>query len=195
MLKTTFFTRIVGAASAVALSIGLTVAATAPAEAKGNVWDRVAACESSGNWHINTGNGFYGGLQFTSSTWKAFGGQGYASRADRAAKAEQIAIARRTLAVQGPGAWPVCSRRAGLTKANGATGAKVSTAPERSSRPSRSKSRHSTIATTQVRSGDTLSSLAHRHHVRGGWHGLHMLNKKTVKNPNRIFIGQVLRIR
>ena len=83
------------------------------------VWDRVAQCESSGNWSINTGNGFYGGLQFTTSTWRAFGGTAYAPNAHQATKAQQIAVAQRTLAVQGPGAWPVCSKKAGLTKANG----------------------------------------------------------------------------
>ena len=83
------------------------------------VWDRVAACESSGNWAINTGNGYYGGLQFSASTWKAFGGHQYASNAHLATKAQQIAIAQKTLAVQGPGAWPTCSKKAGLTKANG----------------------------------------------------------------------------
>lgn len=83
------------------------------------VWDRVAACESSGNWSINTGNGYYGGLQFSASTWKAFGGQAYAAQAHQATKAQQIAIARRTLHTQGPGAWPACSVRAGLTRDNG----------------------------------------------------------------------------
>lgn len=83
------------------------------------VWDRVAACESSGNWAINTGNGYYGGVQFSSSTWRAFGGLAYAEQAHLATKAEQIAVARRTLYAQGPGAWPVCSVRAGLTRENG----------------------------------------------------------------------------
>ncbi|MFV0451182.1 MAG: transglycosylase family protein [Propioniciclava sp.] len=84
-----------------------------------SVWDRVAACESSNKWSINTGNGYYGGLQFSLSTWKAFGGQEYARYPHQATKAEQIAIARRTLAAQGPGAWPTCSKRAGLTRSNG----------------------------------------------------------------------------
>jgi hypothetical protein len=73
-------------------------------------WDAVAQCESGGNWSINTGNGFYGGLQFTSSTWLAFGGGVYATRADLAARAQQIAIAEKVLAAQGPGAWPTCGR-------------------------------------------------------------------------------------
>ena len=83
------------------------------------VWDRVAQCESSGNWSINTGNGYYGGVQFSLSTWAAFGGREYAYYPHHASKAQQIAIARRTLYVQGPGAWPTCSVKAGLTKENG----------------------------------------------------------------------------
>jgi murein DD-endopeptidase MepM/ murein hydrolase activator NlpD len=85
-------------------------------------WDKVAQCESGGNWAINTGNGFYGGLQFTNQTWAAYGGTAFASRADLATKAQQITIAERVLdegwnghRPQGPGAWPVCSARAGLT--------------------------------------------------------------------------------
>ncbi|MGB5952869.1 MAG: transglycosylase family protein, partial [Ornithinimicrobium sp.] len=117
-----------GAASAVALgTLGLG-ATTAQAD---SVWDRVAACESGGNWSINTGNGFYGGLQFTPSTWAAFGGRQYASNAHLASRSQQIAIAQRTLAGQGPGAWPTCSVRAGLTRANG--GATSSSAPAPSS--------------------------------------------------------------
>jgi hypothetical protein len=78
------------------------------------VWERVAACESSNRWHVNSGNGYYGGLQFTSSTWRAYGGHRYAPRADLASKGQQIAVAERVLDAQGPGAWPVCSDRAGL---------------------------------------------------------------------------------
>ncbi|WP_405578951.1 transglycosylase family protein [Streptomyces sp. NBC_01190] len=80
------------------------------------VWEKVASCESSGDWNINTGNGFYGGLQFAASTWKSFGGSAYAPRADLATKNQQIAIAEKVLRSQGPGAWPVCSIRAGLTR-------------------------------------------------------------------------------
>jgi hypothetical protein len=73
-------------------------------------WDAVAQCESGGNWSINTGNGYYGGLQFSPSTWLSFGGGADAPRADLATKAEQIAVAEKVLAVQGPGAWPTCGR-------------------------------------------------------------------------------------
>lgn len=113
-------TRTIATASAVGglMFAGLVVAPHATAWDV-TVWDRVAACESSGNWSINTGNGYYGGLQFSASTWKAFGGQAYAPQAHQATKAQQIAVARRTLHTQGPGAWPTCSVRAGLTRENG----------------------------------------------------------------------------
>jgi len=97
-----------------------TPAAAQPAR---SVWDRVAACESGGRWAVNTGNGYYGGVQFSASTWNEFGGARYAATANRASKGAQIATARRVLVVQGPGAWPVCSKRAGLTRANGRAGA------------------------------------------------------------------------
>src|SRR5664280_1315541 len=81
---------------------GLALPASA---ASASTWDSVAQCESSGNWSINTGNGYYGGLQFSQSTWAASGGLQYAARADLATKAQQIAIAENTLAGQGWGAW------------------------------------------------------------------------------------------
>ncbi|WP_276615574.1 transglycosylase family protein [Streptomyces sp. A1136] len=79
-----------------------------------STWDKVAECESGGNWSINTGNGFYGGLQFTPSTWSAYGGTAYASRADLATKKQQILIGEKVLAGQGQGAWPSCGPAAGL---------------------------------------------------------------------------------
>ena len=111
--------RIAGVAIAGSATFVAGISLSAPAQAAGSVWDAVAACESGGNWAINTGNGFYGGLQFSGSTWNAFGGTAYASRANLASKAAQIATAQRVLAAQGPGAWPTCSQRAGLTRANG----------------------------------------------------------------------------
>jgi len=112
--------RITGVAIAGSATFVTGVALGAPANAAGSVWDAVAACESGGNWAINTGNGYQGGLQFSSSTWRAAGGTRYAPRADLASKAAQIATAQRVLASQGPGAWPTCGKRAGLTRANGA---------------------------------------------------------------------------
>ncbi|MGC2380892.1 MAG: transglycosylase family protein, partial [Mycobacterium sp.] len=78
------------------------------AAAPDSEWDRVAACESGGNWGINTGNGYHGGLQFSQGTWAAHGGGEYASSANQATRDQQIAIAERVLATQGRGAWPVC---------------------------------------------------------------------------------------
>jgi murein DD-endopeptidase MepM/ murein hydrolase activator NlpD len=101
------------------LALPLVAAGTAEA-ADASTWDRVAACEASGDWDINTGNGYYGGLQFSQSTWEAFGGRAYAPRADQATRAEQIAVGEKVLKVQGPGAWPVCSQRAGLARGGAA---------------------------------------------------------------------------
>ncbi|MFJ4828414.1 transglycosylase family protein [Streptomyces sp. NPDC088747] len=99
----------------------LTVATAGTADgASVSVWDRVAECESGNNWKINTGNGYYGGLQFSASTWSAYGGGAYATTADLATKTQQILIAEKVLAAQGPGAWPTCSVKAGLTRGGGA---------------------------------------------------------------------------
>jgi len=130
---------------------GITLAV--PAQAAGSGWDAVAACESGGNWSINTGNGFYGGLQFTNQTWNGFGGTRYASSADQASKSAQIAVAQRVLATQGPGAWPVCSQKAGLTRSNGGAATAV---PERTPTVSRS-----TVRTARdVSSSRTTGALA-----------------------------------
>ena len=80
----------------------------APAPSGGVDWSAIAACESGGNWSASTGNGFYGGLQFTEQTWLGYGGGQYAPSANLATPAEQIAVAQRVLAGQGIGAWPVC---------------------------------------------------------------------------------------
>ena len=96
--------------------------ATTASAASVSTWDQVASCESGGNWSINTGNGYYGGLQFSTSSWLGAGGGQYAARADLATKDQQIAVAEHLLASQGPGAWPVCGPRAGLS-AGGAAAA------------------------------------------------------------------------
>lgn len=88
--------------------------AAAPAVADGSVWDTIAQCESTGNWAINTGNGFSGGLQFTDSTWQAFGGGEYASQAWQASREQQIAVAQKVQAAQGWGAWPACTSKLGI---------------------------------------------------------------------------------
>ncbi len=189
-----------------ALTLGIALAGSLPAQAAPTVWDKVAQCESGNRWHISTGNGYYGGLQFSSRTWKAFGGRTYASQAHKATKAEQIAIARRVLASQGPGAWPTCSRRAGLTKANGKADKKAVPAtnpgltkaksPKPVVKKAKPVAKKSTgqVKRVKVIRGDTLAKVAKRYHVKGGWRALWKLNKTTVKNPNRIYVGQVLRI-
>ncbi|WP_443048546.1 transglycosylase family protein [Streptomyces sp. NBC_00272] len=100
-----------------AIGITLTLATTQGMHAHAasvSTWDKVAACESGGNWSINTGNTYYGGLQFSASTWLAYGGDQYAPRADLATKQQQILIAEKVLASQGQGAWPQCGPAAGL---------------------------------------------------------------------------------
>ena len=99
------------AAPAVSSSRRSTVTRSASAPAGGSVWDRLAQCESGGNWGISTGNGYSGGLQFSSGTWAANGGTGSAHNASRA---EQIRVAERVRASQGWGAWPACSAKLGL---------------------------------------------------------------------------------
>ena len=102
-----------------AASAGATAAPAAPAHASspapvssgGVNWSAIAACESGGNWAASTGNGFYGGLQFTEQTWLGYGGGQYAASANLATPAQQIAIAQNVLAGQGIGAWPVCGAR------------------------------------------------------------------------------------
>jgi nucleoid-associated protein YgaU len=144
----------------------------------GSTWDRLAQCESGGNWSINTGNGFYGGLQFTAGTWAALGGPGLAQHATRE---QQIAVAERVLAKQGWGAWPACSRKLGLS-GRPRPGA-VQPAPQA----------HPDTApggtTVQVRSGDTLSGIAARCGVAGGWRALLAANPHLA-NPHRLTPGQ-----
>jgi LysM repeat protein len=183
---------VVGAA---AVGIG---AVAAPASAAVHDWSGVAQCESSGNWGINSGNGYYGGLQFSASTWSAYGGTGYAPRADLASAAQQIAVAEKVLAGQGAGAWPTCGRRlSGGTTAAAAAPAPVVHAPPAAAKapaaaPVPSSSAPSTGDTYTVKAGDTLAKIAHAEGVDGGWRGLWALNRSTVSNPNVIRVGQHL---
>jgi len=149
--------RIVGVAVAGSATFVTGVGLSAPARAAGSVWDAVAACESGGNWAISTGNGYSGGLQFSSSTWNAFGGTKYAPRAAQASKSAQIATAQRVLAVQGPGAWPTCSKRAGLTRANGG-GASAAPAATRAGKTTVSRSTARTAVPAAARAGKTTVS-------------------------------------
>ncbi len=91
------------------------VAAAAPSNAASvGPWDRIAQCESGGRWHINTGNGYFGGLQISRGTWAGYGGRRYAALPSGASKAAQIRIGERIRHGQGWAAWPVCSVRAGV---------------------------------------------------------------------------------
>ncbi len=183
-----------------AVAIGAPVALAANAEAApAGVWDKIAQCESGGNWSINTGNGYYGGLQFSPSTWRAYGGSGSASGASRE---EQIAVAERVLAAQGWGAWPVCSRKAGATgyaaspsaPRHAATPAPKA-APKPAPKPASAAAPAAPVAGGyRVAAGDTLSSIAAAHNVAGGWKALFALNASTLGSANIIHPGQVLRM-
>jgi hypothetical protein len=93
-------------------ALAATPLALATGTASATDWDAVAQCESSGNWHTDTGNGYGGGLQFTNSTWHAFGGSG---EPEDASREQQIQVAEKVKGSQGMGAWPVCSNKAGQT--------------------------------------------------------------------------------
>ncbi|MDT0392856.1 transglycosylase family protein [Streptomyces sp. DSM 41921] len=173
-----------------------------------DTWNKVAACESSNDWNINTGNGFYGGLQFTQSTWEAYGGRAYAARADLATKDQQIAVAEKVLDGQGPGAWPVCSVRAGLTRGGGEPDirpaaertkqreTKQKTSIEQVRPQSTPQSRAGSAEMYTVVHGDTLSGIAADREVRGGWRGLYAANRSTIGgDPDLIVPGQRLALR
>jgi hypothetical protein len=209
--------------AALATALGTAAAATlafsppASAHADFSAWNRVASCESGGRWHINTGNGYYGGVQFSSGTWAGYGGHKYASQASNATRLEQIEVARRVLAAQGADAWPVCGPRAGL---NWDTGhATHRPLPAHPNARAHAKSRHHRHHGTHhhhgtahhrhrhgahhhgvhhrhytVHSGDTLSKIAKRFHIEGGWHALYHANRSKVANPNVLHVGQVLRL-
>ncbi|GAB3988082.1 transglycosylase family protein [Nocardioides marmoraquaticus] len=188
--------RALGTLVASAAVVAAPALVASPAEAaSGDTWDRLAQCESSGNWRINTGNGYYGGLQFHQPTWVGYGGKQYAPRADLATRAQQIAVAERVLDGQGWGAWPACSARLGL----GQSDAAGSPGQARESRPSRSGAERSAPASASggsyvVRSGDTLARIAGSQGVDGGWLALFAANRGTLVDPDVIQVGQRLRL-
>ncbi|MGA5500629.1 transglycosylase family protein [Streptomyces umbrinus] len=169
-----------------------------------DTWNKVAACESTNNWQINTGNGYYGGLQFTQSTWEAYGGRAYAARADLATKDQQIAVAEKVLKGQGPGAWPTCSVRAGLTRGGDTPDINPS---GKSAQPAKRTVRDVQPQTTPqsqagtaemytVVRGDTLSGIAGSREVQGGWRQLYDANRRTVgADPDMIIPGQRLSLK
>ncbi|MFC5173982.1 transglycosylase family protein [Streptomyces mutomycini] len=207
---------VTGAAVAVPL-MGATGASAASVE----TWDAVAQCESGGNWSINTGNGYYGGLQFSQSSWAAAGGTQYAARADLASKDQQIAAAEKLLDLQGPGAW-ACAGAGGLTndgvdpgvdtgsEKNGDTAPQAAPEREAEQPATRSEKRTApkeTVTTPtggkvekgdgeyKVKAGDTLSKIAGAEKVKGGWEKLFKLNDDIVDEADLIFPGQQLHLK
>ncbi|MFJ4779969.1 transglycosylase family protein [Streptomyces sp. NPDC088762] len=190
-----------------------------------DTWNKVAACESTNNWHINTGNGYYGGLQFSQSTWRAFGGTAYAARADLATKDQQIAVAEKVLKGQGPQAWPNCGKRAGLSRSAAApavTPRSQSQSQNQSQGQGQGQGQGAKIPAQQTKTtaagqqaaaprptgtsvlpnpyvvapGDSLSAIATEQHVEGGWQALYETNRATVgADPDLIFPGQRLTLR
>jgi resuscitation-promoting factor RpfA len=202
-MKTTLFSRArfsrvaAGATAVVALGIGGMIASAPANAASTTTWDKIAQCESSGNWHIDTGNGYYGGLQFSASTWRAYGGSG--SAAD-ASKSKQISVAEKVLASQGWGAWPACSSKLGLSGTSGSvrTAASVKTTSHSTKHAKHAKHvKHVHVKlsgkTYTVRSGDTMAKIASKKHVKGGWHHLAEANV-SIKNPSLIFPGEKLHL-
>ncbi|TQF74189.1 transglycosylase family protein [Rhodococcus spelaei] len=119
-------------------------------------WDRLAQCEAGGNWGINTGNGFQGGLQFSPSTWTSHGGGQYAATANQASREQQIAVAEKVLASQGWGAWPSCSASLGLT-----SGSTPRTAPAATPAPAPAPTKTPAVTSVPTTNGtaDVLESL------------------------------------
>ncbi|MGK3200863.1 transglycosylase family protein [Amycolatopsis sp. MEPSY49] len=182
------------AIAGIAVGAPLAIAAT-PASATN--WDAIAQCESSGNWNTNTGNGYYGGLQFSQSTWKAYGGTGSAANASRE---QQIAVAERVLQGQGIGAWPVCGKKGGGSSAPKATHKtttkqstpkKTTVAPKKAAAPAATGVASSNPAGDYtVVAGDTLSKIAKQFNVQGGYQKLQDLNAKYIPNADLILVGQ-----
>ncbi|MGN6442692.1 MAG: transglycosylase family protein [Arthrobacter sp.] len=204
-----------GVTLAAVSAAGLALSATAAnAATPTSTWDALAQCESGGNWSINTGNGFSGGLQFTSSTWSAYGGTGSPQNASRE---QQIAVAERVQASQGWGAWPSCSSQLGLS---GGGGAPVQSAPVQSAPVQSAPVQSAPVQATQVQSapvqqapaprhatsvalsgetytlqaGDTLSIVAQKLGIQGGWQHLADANLDTIADPNLVFAGQVIQL-
>ncbi len=200
-----------GATVAAISAAGLALSATAANATSTSTWDALAQCESSGNWSINTGNGYSGGLQFSPTTWAAFGGTGSAADASRE---QQIAVAERVQASQGWGAWPSCSAQLGLSGSGTGVAAQsvpvqsapvqaapVQAAPVQQSAPVQAApvAKHVTAValsgeTYTLQAGDTLSIVAEKLGIQGGWQHLADANLDTIADPNLVFAGQVIQL-
>ncbi|MFJ8586011.1 transglycosylase family protein [Streptomyces sp. NPDC093595] len=190
--------------------------ATSASAATAAEWDKVAQCESGGDWSINTGNGYYGGLQFSASTWAAYGGTAYAPTADQATKSQQIEIGEKVLAGQGKGAWPSCGVGLSGTPYGGGSAEQAQPQqPERAAEQPTTRSEQRTApkapagetVTTpagkkvekgdgeyKVQAGDTLGSIAAAKNVQGGWEKLFELNKDIIEDADLIYPGQQLHL-
>lgn len=180
-------------AAVTASTIPMIVLSASPAQAApDSAWDDLAQCESSGNWSINTGNGFYGGLQFTQSTWEAFGGLKFAARADLATREQQIVVAERTLEGQGWGAWPNCSITAGVTQYGVDLRDEVPVVVEETPAPAETPvpAEAPPAGTYVVKQGDFLSGIAAA--LGYDWHELATLN--GLAEPYTLSVGQVLQL-
>jgi resuscitation-promoting factor RpfA len=188
----------------VAVGAPLAVAPAFASAEQGVNWDAIAQCESGGNWHINTGNGYYGGLQFSMSTWRANGGSGNPADASRE---EQIRVANNVLKTQGIGAWPVCGKKAGASGGASPSSAKGSTKAKSSNSGSSSGKKKTPAPSAPVApalvasnpagdytvvAGDSLSKIATVTNVQGGWQALYEKNKQYIGDPNLIVPGQKL---
>ncbi|MFF2368031.1 transglycosylase family protein [Streptomyces sp. NPDC058122] len=203
------------AGAALLAPLGLLAATGDATAADSGVWDRIAQCESGGNWHINTGNGYYGGLQFSAGTWRAYGGAAYAPTADKASRSAQIAVATKVQGAQGWGAWPTCSARAGAYgnapgssgpgRSTGSASTKAAAKPAQKSVPARREAaktpsrtpghvnRGSSRGDYTVREGDTLSAIAARHGTT--WRKIYAANQSVIGgDPDLIVPGQRLDI-
>jgi nucleoid-associated protein YgaU len=177
-----------------------------PAHASSVNWDAIASCESGNDWSINTGNGFYGGLQFTLGTWRSNGGSGMPQNASRE---EQIRVAENVLVSQGIGAWPVCGRLGGSSKSyksatvttktvNKKYYKPVTTAPK-TYKPVIKKpaytlcANHLIYVSYTVQSGDTLSGIGVKYNEQ--WQEIYSDNLAIIgSNPDLIYPGQILRV-
>ncbi|WP_456285171.1 transglycosylase family protein [Microbacterium sp. JZ101] len=210
---------VAGVAAAAAAATFIPTAANA---ADGATWDALAQCESGGNWAIDTGNGYYGGLQFSMETWQANGGTGNPAAASRE---EQIRVAENVLATQGWGAWPTCSAQIGATGGADTSGSEQSapaapaenTAPAENSAPAEESAPAETAApaeepaaaapaeptydlpdvepsdeTYTVQAGDTLFEIAEANGIESGWLGIFAVNQDILSNPDLIEVDQEL---
>ena len=166
---------------AVATGAPLALAGTASA-APESAWDKLAQCESGGNWSINSGNGYYGGIQFNATTWHAFGGEGMPHQASRS---EQIAVAERTLAAQGWNAWPACSRKMGLRGHPATPGNTAAPTAKKASAPAKATGGNYT-----VNRGDTLSKIAKAH----GTSVKALVAANGLANPHVLKVGKSLKV-